>query len=152
MGYTQKVKASRYRSLSTEEFRDFLSSIKKHRPDLYDLVLWCTLAGWRLSDILDLKWSKIVDSPEGMVVDRTQLKTKNPLLFPIKMAMKEVLLRQKKNSKYVFGGQADVSLTGQKLCRICDTYGIKRVSFRELRPTFATHRINTGTPLIFLKN
>ncbi|MHC4196885.1 MAG: tyrosine-type recombinase/integrase [Planctomycetota bacterium] len=143
-----RVENRRERILSQEEESRLLGAAK----DYFKPILITALhTGMRLSEILNLPWAD-VDLKHGAITVRNTKSGKDRKI-PMNFLLKEVLSRQKRNSKgqLVFPHPK----TGKKIQRIQETFhttlrraGIHGLRFHDLRHTFATRLVLNGVDLV----
>lgn len=136
-----KGKSSRFRALTVAQLREFLTCVEQHAPDIYPVMAWCAYSGWRISDVLDLRWGEI--TPDGHV-NRQQLKTAKDLLYPLNAPLRAILTAQRRRmsvepakTERVFPG-IEYNAMAKRLEYVTRRHLPAPVCARDLRKTFAT--------------
>jgi integrase len=142
-------KQSKYKALSFEQLRELLRLVDQYEPVIAPVVHWLALTGWRMEDVLDLRW-KEVDLKRG-VIDRMQLKVNDTLDYPLTPALRVILDRVPLSTgdTLVFPlpvGASERTLASKRsiyvhrhLTRMCERVeNFPRVIPRDLRKTFCT--------------
>jgi len=150
-----KVDSKRTRFLSNDEILEII----KHCPDFFKpVVIFAVLTGFRISEILSLKWEHI-DLDNGLIFIETY-KSREKNIFPISTTVIELLKNLKKlqaenniNHGYVFTNRygepykpdnKDYYKIFKSACRKA---GLHDVRFHNLRHTFASLLAMNGVDL-----
>ncbi len=158
-----KAERGEMRTLTTADLANLFEEAKK--CNVYELYYIAIVTGARRGELLGLKWSDIdyerqiisirrqVMRINGQVVE-APLKTKNSYRnISIGIDAVEILSakREKSNSEYVFssesGGAISPDSVLHKLHRVLDRAGIPRLSFHNLRHSFATLALQNGVDI-----
>jgi integrase len=148
---------------SFEELRHFLTYLEASKPEFFDMVFIWSRCGFRMGEILALKWSDIDYLNAQLNINRTLLndgsegppKTKNSKrTLPLRPAVVEAFKRQEKRSRmacdYIF---PDPRLKGRYVMpvvywrqfkNLLIFAGLRDRSPNQLRHTFATLHIAAG--------
>jgi site-specific recombinase XerD len=117
--------------------------------DLRGAALFSALTGLRHSDIENLTWSNVRESPNsGDFLQLKIKKTQEPIVLPISEEARELLGAAGKQGEKVFPNLKYNTMTNIHLNRWRHAAGIdRRITFHALRRTFATGQITLGTDL-----
>ena len=131
----------------TKEELDLLIQTKCNDDLTKHSSLFSALTGLRFSDIQKLKWSEIVNNGNNYYIEFTQKKTQSVESLPISEQAFNLLEKQSKNSEYVFDG-LNYYQTSKNLKKWISNAGIKKkISFHNLRHTYATLQLFNGTDI-----
>jgi integrase len=104
----RKDKAPKWRALKLHELQECLDLIQTNSPSIANICRFLASSGWRVSDAIDLRWSEIERLPSprlirpigpirptpfviGSQIDRSQIKTRDHLNYPITPAIRQCL-------------------------------------------------------------
>jgi integrase len=140
-----------YRSLSDAEQADLLAQCS---PYMQDLVVFAVNTGFRLGEILNLKWEAV--DIENNTIRTLVMKTRQMIDLPLNDAAAGVIRGWHgiRKSEYVFynpetGGQwKDLWLGLKKACRKA---GLQDVTWHTMRHTFASRLTCAGADLVTIK-
>jgi site-specific recombinase XerD len=137
--------------LTPEEIKRLLNACSKH---LKPIVHTALNTGMRLNEILNLKWSDVNLEQNVIMLDET--KSGTPRQIPINNSLRPTLLNlaSKENEGPVF-----LNKFGKQMKSVRTQFenalrraGIKRkITFHDLRHTFATHLVMGGVDLVAVK-
>ncbi len=175
--FSRKAEAQKARiyTLTAEEAAQLLESAKQHYPRWHPLLLAALRTGMREGELLGLEWDQI-DFDRGYIqVDRSLSRRKvvlpksgrirriplSPALSEALLALKEVRMveasyRGQPLPPIVFctrnGRHLDPGTVLDALRRCLERAGLRRIRFHDLRHTFATQLIASGTPLAYVRD
>lgn len=141
----------RIRWLNEYEEMRLLQELPEH---LKPIVKFALLTGLRMSNITQLKWSQI-DLPKKQAwINAENSKTGNAIGVPLSDKAVEIIISQfgkHKDNVFTYKGKA-VRIANTKAFRSAlKRAGIKDFRFHDLRHTWATRHIMSGTPLYVLQ-
>ncbi|MCW9717389.1 tyrosine-type recombinase/integrase [Avibacterium sp. 21-599] len=141
----------RIRWLTESEEMRLMQELPEH---LKAIVQFAILTGLRMSNITQLKWSQI-DLPKKLAwVNSDESKTGNSIGIPLNDKAIEVIITQfgkHKENVFTYKGKP-VRIANTKAFRnALSRAGIKDFRFHDLRHTWATRHIMSGTPLYVLQ-
>lgn len=141
----------RIRWLSEYEEIRLMQELPEH---LKPIVQFAILTGLRMSNITQLKWSQI-DLPKKMAwISSEQSKTGNGIGIPLNDKAIEVIVAQfgkHKENVFTYNGNAVKIANTRAFRESLKRAGIKDFRFHDLRHTWATRHIMSGTPLYVLQ-
>nr|WP_269822288.1 site-specific integrase [Aggregatibacter actinomycetemcomitans] len=141
----------RVRWLTQHEEIRLIEELPEH---LKPIVQFAILTGLRMSNITQLKWSQIDLSKRQAWINSEQSKTGNSIGVPLNDKAIEVIVSQfgkHKENVFTYKGKP-VRIANTKAFRAAlQRAGIKDFRFHDLRHTWATRHIMSGTPLYVLQ-
>jgi len=157
----KKAKSKRFKAYPADVVATWLAGLESWRPKVWQVCAWTACTGWRIGDVLDLRWGEVDETAD--VIDRDQLKTSAGLLYPIGARMTKLLEHTKKGRKspqrleHVFLDHKGRPWEYQRLVKVLAHYHKSArwdgepISFRDLRKSFGSHRAMQGCPPNVLK-
>lgn len=149
-------------ALRPHELAEVLGLIQEHAPSIANLCKFAAHSGWRISDIMDLRWGEIIWATEE--IDRKQIKTSDGLNYPISPILMEILDSEKSRvldavrpAQHVFLNESlnpfeyDSARKQLKIALRRCNYP-KAVGFHTFRRTFGAIAANNGVPPKVLQN
>ncbi|KMK51628.1 integrase [[Actinobacillus] muris] len=141
----------RIRWLTEFEEARLMQELPSH---LKPIVQFAILTGLRMSNITQLKWSQIDLSKKQAWINSDESKTGNSIGIPLNDKAIEVIVSQfgkHKENVFTYKGMP-VKIANTKAFReALKRAGIKDFRFHDLRHTWATRHIMSGTPLYVLQ-
>ncbi len=142
-----------------EQVRVFLQMAETSRPDLYPFFLTACLTGMRLGELCGLQWGD-VDFVTGKFYVRNNYvrghlgtpKSGRPREIPIHPMLAKVLKAHRHlKSDFVFaredGSPLEVNDFRKPFFWLIKKAGLKRITFHQVRHSFASNLVMKGTPL-----
>lgn len=140
----------RLRFLSRDEISRLLDAAARSKsPYLLPAIMIALHTGMRKSEILSLRWRDIDFENNFIRIDTS--KTGKRRLIPIHPELREYLLSLPRRGEYAIGGEKPVTDIKKAFQNACRKAGIKDFRFHDLRHTFASHLVMSGTPLHVVK-
>lgn len=139
--------AAKKEFLTMEELTRLLATPTKYRG-LRTLVFFAALTGLRTSELRELEWSGIHDSPKGSVMTYYQRKTKRWKSRPMPTQARKLIGERPEYAGKVFPHIYSQTFLNTILRRWAEEAGIKQhLSMHCMRHTFATLQLSAGTQL-----
>ena len=138
----------RYRYLSKQEWKKLKMALSE---TIYYIVVVALLSGFRLSNVLELCWEQIDFNLRFIEILKQNNKGKKVIRMPISDMLFEVLMKLNPKEKgYVFirpeTGERYKDIRGSFKAAL-DRAGIKDFRFHDLRRTFGTWLLQSGTDI-----
>ncbi|WP_439259528.1 tyrosine-type recombinase/integrase [Lonepinella sp. BR2930] len=141
----------RVRWLSEQEEVRLMQELPEH---LKPIVLFAILTGLRMSNITKLKWSQIDLQRRLAWIDSEQSKTGKAIGVPLSDKAIDVIVSQfgkHKENVFTYKGKTVLIANTKAFRAALARAGIKDFRFHDLRHTWATRHIMSGTPLYVLQ-
>ena len=146
-----KTSDKRIRFLTHEEADRLLRELPPHQKDLAEFAL---LTGLRQRNILELSWNQVDLDRSVSWIHPDQAKGKKAIGVPLGKGAVEILRRQKEKHierVFVFEGRPICQINTKAWRKALMRAGIADFRWHDLRHTWASWHIQTGTPLAVLQ-
>ncbi len=167
-----KVQKPETKSWSSEELNKFLSFVKKESLNRLDMYLFTLRSGLRLGEVIGLKWDCVnfEENSESIDVKRAwkreyksvvnKTKSGKARSIPLDKTTLSLLKKRHKlrlNDEFVFtkacGAPFDYEhFTQRVFYKDVDKACVRRIAFKDLRSTFASHFCSNGGNIIVLRD
>jgi len=146
-----KKERKRIRYLSKQEALRLIKEVPAHTKPIVRMAL---ATGLRMSNILGMEWEWIDLSRRMLIVPEHVTKTGEPITVPLNSDALEILRSQRfKHPEYVFTYQNRrmKRVNGHAWKKALKRAQIENFRFHDLRHTFASWHIQSGTPIHILQ-
>ncbi len=136
----------RIRWLTVEEAEKLLAQLPSHLSDMANFTL---ATGLRASNVRLLKWSQIDFERKHAFVEAKEVKNKKSLPVPLNKDALESILKQPRINDYVFNykGKPVSYCSTKAFKKALRRYGIENFRWHDLRHTWASWHVQSGTSL-----
>ena len=142
----------RIRWITREQSQSLLAAI--NRDWLRDVTLFALCTGMRAGEILSLEWSAVDLGRKIAWVTANKAKSKRARAVPLNPVALETIERQRgihPTRVFTRNGSIQTVIDPKMFGRACERAGIQEFRFHDLRHTWASWHVQSGTPLFVLK-
>ncbi len=148
--YSRKAQANRLRFLSKAEWLRLQKELPEH---VLAMATFAIATGLRQANLFSLKWAEVNLKEKLVWVDASESKSKKSISIPLSNTAMSILESQKdKNDTYVF------TYKGKPIKSVKTAWNkalirakIENFTWHDLRHTWASWHVQSGTPLAVLK-
>jgi integrase len=147
--YPIEKKEPRY--ITREEFERFVKLLPEHQQPI---ARFCVMTGVRMRNATHLQWDKVDLAARAIWIQASRSKNKKPLSIPLNVeAMAVIKAQLGKHPKRVFTyeGQPVDRLYTKAWRKAAEKAGTKGFRVHDLRHTWASWHVMSGTPLHVLQ-
>ena len=121
---------------------------------LKDIITFALCTGMRAGEILSLEWASVDLARNIVWVTAAKAKSKRARAVPLNDQAVQVIERQRgihPNRVFTRNGSIQTQVDPKMFARACAAVGITEFRFHDLRHTWASWHVQSGTPLFALK-
>lgn len=142
----------RIRYLTEEEEERLYETLKTYSTDLEPIITLALQTGMRRGEILNLKWLNV--DFDFNLIELLETKSGKSRIIPMSKTVRELLLKQRNNSEYVFINphtKVKYEPFKARFQTLLKKAGIENFRFHDLRHTVATRLMVSGVDVAVIK-